>query len=296
MYLDEQLRSLEPAPDTDGFPATVERLRKHLSGAITSAKQAASRAEASLLRTFDAYQRNWPLPSASTTSLTAYPIYLEILTRLQEQGLHTLRAKWTRAVNDWSSNDLLQLKRVHQRSRDEIHLRLQEVNQILATLSFGPDDDRIHIVDRYHETQLLAGFRKQLTDLASDATAERTDDEVEERIRRLKRFMTRLDPEVKGDRTGQPPRRAEAHPHRSTTSRSGRTTTERLHSAWRQVRRGDPGTRRVHRGCRPALPARRFRTTLPSLRPRLPRRSIHQKPIASTPDEHCVPGRDSASS
>ncbi|WP_043499138.1 SbcC/MukB-like Walker B domain-containing protein [Georgenia sp. SUBG003] len=187
-FLTEQFHTLEGETDVDRFDAAVDRLRKHLRASFDADQTAATRAEAALTDTFRTYLNNWPDPNLGT-SLASYPQFLEILTDIVTTGLHHRRQEWKRRLAAWSGEDLVALNGAFETAHAEIDDRLDPINTILRTLSFGPDNDRLQIDSRRLVRDDVVQFRRTLRRLSSGSTVDATDEETETRFRQLRAFM-----------------------------------------------------------------------------------------------------------
>jgi uncharacterized protein YPO0396 len=198
--LDHEVASFANELTPDGFGVVVTRLREVLTGKADGARNAADRAAKMLTATFAAFQRQWPRPDLGT-DVASYPGYCDILDDLNAQGLHQRRAAFVRDVNDWTGIDLLRLHGGFEEAVEDIEARLGPINDILATLPFGPGADRLHITLRRTDTADITAFRKELKALAATATAPGdTDIMVEKQFLTLARFINRI---RKCDRTSE---------------------------------------------------------------------------------------------
>lgn len=194
-HLEEHLAGTTLTADT--VTTILGQLRATLTGQAAAARTAAARTAKMLTATFEAFQRQWPQPDLST-DVTAYPGYHDILTDLHAEGLHQRRATFVRDVNDWTGIDLLRLHGAMDEAVHDIKARLDPINDILATLAFGAQADRLHITLRHTATADITAFCKELKTLAgagtslTDATSLGDDDDVEKRFLTLARFINRI--------------------------------------------------------------------------------------------------------
>ncbi len=208
----EQARLLEEtfaevgAPDgVDGFDDATRRLKRRLEERLSQALDGAASASTALTLTFQRYQDAWPDPNLGT-GVASYPDYRAILDQIVATGLHSRRSEWRRRLSQWSGEDLVPLAGAFDRAVVEIEERLEPVNEILRELPFGANRDRLKIQIRRVTREEVTAFRRELRALSASVDTELTDDVLETRFRRLRRFMAviRPDPSVpRGGRTTQ---------------------------------------------------------------------------------------------
>ncbi|MDN4648605.1 ATP-binding protein [Curtobacterium sp. PsM8] len=193
------------APDgVDGFDDATKRLRRRLEERLSQALDGAATASVALTTTFERYQDAWADPNLGT-GVASYPDYRAILDQIVATGLHARRSEWRRRLSQWSGEDLVPLSGAFDRAVVEIEERLEPVNEILRDLPFGANRDRLKIVIRRVTREDVTQFRKELRALSASVDTELTDDVLETRFRRLRRFMAviRPDPESPRGRTTQ---------------------------------------------------------------------------------------------
>ena len=139
-------------------------------------------------RAFQRYQDAWPDPNLGT-GVASYPDYRAILDDIVATGLHARRSEWRRRLSQWSGEDLVPLAGAFDRAVVEIEERLEPVNEILRDLPFGANRDRLKIVIRRVTREDVTQFRRELRALSASVDTELTDDVLETRFRRLRRFM-----------------------------------------------------------------------------------------------------------
>ena len=96
-----------------------------------------------------------------------------------------------REVNDWTGIDLLRLHGAFEEAVEDIESRLNPINDILATLAFGPGADRLHITLRRNETADISAFRKELKALAGSGSVG-SDADAQRQFLSLARFIDRI--------------------------------------------------------------------------------------------------------
>ena len=183
--------AFETLGDTTGFLPALARLKSYLEQEADRARDGARRSTDALIRIFEAYRDRWPDPNLGV-ALASYPDYLLILDDIVGKGLYEKRQEWKRHLAEWSGQDLTLLNAAYETSIEDIEERLIPVNDILSSLPFGAGRDRLRIDLRRLNRDDFRRFRAELRDLASDTTAELTDDETEKRFVRLRAFMQRL--------------------------------------------------------------------------------------------------------
>ena len=262
------------------------------------AREKADGATATLVGIFEQFQSRWPDPNRGV-GIDSYPEYRDILDKIVATGLAERRQEWRRRLSEWSGQDLVPLAGAFGAALDEIRARLNPVNDILATLPFGPANDRLRISLRVLHSDAVARFRKQLAHLASGVTADVSDEQAEQRFLQLRSFIALIRKPDGGARHGrrQPrpvPRRAPARRDHRRPPRRARPRARHICVPRRQERRRDTRTDGVHRRCRAALPARR-RGPSAAVRAGVPRRGLHQvrlrvrRPVGTGVEEARVP-------
>jgi uncharacterized protein YPO0396 len=192
--LDETFTEIGETAGLDGFDDAARRLRRRLEERLAQALDGAGAASAALVTTFERYQDAWPDPNLGT-GVASYPDYAAILDQIVATGLHHRRSEWRRRLSQWSGEDLVPLSGAFDRAVADIEERLEPVNEILRELPFGANRDRLKIVLRRVSREDVAHFRRELKALSADVGTELTDDVLETRFRRLRRFMDSIRPE-----------------------------------------------------------------------------------------------------
>ncbi|GGL70610.1 ATP-binding protein [Curtobacterium citreum] len=183
----------------DGFDDATRRLRRRLEERLTQALDGAAAASNALTVTFQRYQDAWPDPNLGT-GVASWPDYHAILEEIVATGLHARRTEWRRRLSQWSGEDLVPLAGAFDRAVVEIEERLEPVNEILRELPFGANRDRLKIQIRRVTREDVTAFRRELRALSASVDTELTDDVLETRFRRLRRFMAVIRPEPGGSR------------------------------------------------------------------------------------------------
>ncbi|WP_105034012.1 ATP-binding protein [Cryobacterium aureum] len=187
-HLGEQFALVTDQNDLAAFPGGLKRLRERLINQSAQDRDSAARDRATMIGIFQAYQARWPDPNIGV-ALESVTSYTDILDAIRTLGLSERRQEWKRRLSSWSGQDLVPLTGAFNTAIEEIEDRLRPINEILATLPFGANRDRLQIsLRRLHRDDATA-FRKELKALSSGATEEFTDDQTEDRFTRLQQFM-----------------------------------------------------------------------------------------------------------
>jgi uncharacterized protein YPO0396 len=189
--LTTEFAHIDPDRSLSSFERSVANLRRALGDQTSRLRKDADQAARILSATFEGFQMQWPRPNLGT-GVESYDGYREILDELVAEGLHERRAKFSREVSEWSGVDLLRLHGAFEESIEEIESRLGPVNEILERLPFGANRDRLHINLRRQEGKDIGQFRRELKLLASGTTDITTDEEIEARFKRVRRFIDRI--------------------------------------------------------------------------------------------------------
>jgi uncharacterized protein YPO0396 len=183
------------------FDRSLPKLRARLADRTSTARDKAAGATASVTGIFDQFQSRWPDPNRGI-GIDSYREYRDILDMIVSTGLAERRQEWRRRLSQWTGQDLVPLAGAFGAALDEIQTRLDPVNDILATLPFGPVNDRLRISLRVLQSDDVARFRKQLTHLASGVTTDVSDEQAEQRFLELRSFIARIRQPDGGARLG----------------------------------------------------------------------------------------------
>lgn len=185
--------AVAPADPTSlpDFPTNLGRLRQRLLTALSAARAEVTRSEAELGRIFEAYQGRWEDPNLGRTA-ASYPDYARILDNIVTTGLHHRREEWRRRLTTWSGQDLVPLSGAMDAAIEDIEDRLAPINDILATLPFGANRDRLRIRLRRLAPEHVLQFRRDLRQLSSVATKGLEDNQLERRFAELQTFMGQM--------------------------------------------------------------------------------------------------------
>ena len=187
-YLDTVFMEAGSLDSLADFDRSLPKLRSRLADRASRAREKAAGATAALVGIFEQFQSRWPDPNRGT-GIDSYPEYRDILDKIVATGLAERRREWRRRLSEWSGQDLVPLAGAFGAALDEIRARLDPVNDILATLPFGPANDRLRISLRVLHSNAVARFRKELMQLASGVTADVSDEQAEQRFLQLRSFI-----------------------------------------------------------------------------------------------------------
>ena len=183
------------------FDRSLPKLRARLADRTSTAREKADGATATLVGIFEQFQSRWPDPNRGV-GIDSYPEYRDILGKIVATGLAERRQEWRRRLSEWSGQDLVLLAGAFGAALDEIQTRLDPVNDILATLPFGPTNDRLRISLRVLKSDdVPARFRKQLAHLASGVTTD-ANEQAEHRFLQLRSFIALIRKPDGGTRQG----------------------------------------------------------------------------------------------
>jgi uncharacterized protein YPO0396 len=199
-YLDTVFTEVGSLDNLAEFDRSLPRLRSRLAERTSRAREKAGGATTALVEIFQQFHSRWTDPNRGV-GIDSYPMYRDILDQIVATGLAERRQEWRRRLSEWSGQDLVPLSGAFGAAFDEIRSRLDPVNDILATLPFGPSNDRLRISLRVLHSDDVARFRKQLTQLASGVTGDVSDEQAEQRFLQLRSFIATI---RKPDRGSQP--------------------------------------------------------------------------------------------
>lgn len=200
-HLDELLATQTGgAVDHAGFPAAAGELRRTLAAESKAARSTAEARAESLGTIFTSYNDRWKHPDRGNT-VAAYPEFKAIYDDIIKHGLFERRAAFKRKLQRWSGDDLKLLNDAFDQALRDIEDRLEPVNEILRDVPFGANQDRLRIVLRQLHPHEQVQFRRRLKMLASNTAADWTEEQTEDRFRRLREFMRLLEkPELGSSR------------------------------------------------------------------------------------------------
>jgi uncharacterized protein YPO0396 len=181
------------------FDRSLPKLRARLTDRASTAREKADAATATLVGIFEQFQSRWPDPNRGV-GIDSYPEYRDILDKIVATGLAERRQEWRHRLSEWSGQDLVPLSGAFGAALEDIRARLDPVNDILATLPFGPENDRLRICLRILHSDEVARFRKQLAHLASGVTADASDEQAEQRFLQLRSFIALIRKPDDGER------------------------------------------------------------------------------------------------
>jgi uncharacterized protein YPO0396 len=187
-YLDSAFAEVGSIDTLAEFDSSLPRLVRRLSDRTASARAKVASTTAELVGIFEQFHARWPDVNRGTT-IADYRDYQDIYDSIGATGLAERRQEWRRRLSEWSGQDLVPLAGAFDSALDEIRSRLDPVNDILATLPFGPARDRLRITLRVLHSDEVARFRRQLAHLASGVTAELSDTDAEQRFLALREFI-----------------------------------------------------------------------------------------------------------
>ena len=200
-YLDTVFMEVGSLDSLADFDRSLPKLRARLADRTSTAREKADGATATLVGIFEQFQSRWPDPNRGV-GIDSYPEYRDILGKIVATGLAERRQEWRRRLSEWSGQDLVPLAGAFGAALDEIQTRLDPVNDILATLPFGPANDRLRISLRVLKSDDVARFRKQLAHLASGVTTDASNEQAEHRFLQLRSFIALIRKPDGGTRQG----------------------------------------------------------------------------------------------
>jgi uncharacterized protein YPO0396 len=187
-FIDMVLMDVGSLDSLADFDRSLPKLRARLAERTSRAREKAAGATVTLVGIFEQFQSRWPDPNRGV-GVDSYPEYRDILDKIVATGLAERGQEWRHRLSEWSGQDLVPLAGAFGAALDEIRARLDPVNDILATLPFGPANDRLRISLRVLHSDDVARFRRQLTHLASGVTADVSDEQAEQRFLQLRSFI-----------------------------------------------------------------------------------------------------------
>ncbi|WP_250282327.1 SbcC/MukB-like Walker B domain-containing protein [Frankia sp. CiP1_Cm_nod2] len=190
-HLDTLFMDVSNLDSLSDFDRGLPKLRSRLAEQTLHAQEKAATAASTLVGIFEQFQSRWPDPNRGV-GIDSYPEYRNILDKIVATGLAERRREWRRRLSEWSGQDLVPLSGAFGAALDEIRARLDPINDILATLPFGPANDRLRISLRVLRSEDVARFRGQLAHLASGVTGEISDEQAEQRFLDLRSFISLL--------------------------------------------------------------------------------------------------------
>ena len=167
------------------------RLARNIVVKIPATRTGLEALRAQLEGIFERFNDRWPDPNRGT-AVSSYPEYAEILDGIIHHGLSERRQVFKQHFQQWSGNDLKLLGDAFEEALEDIHDRLDPVNDILRDLPFGASGDRLRITVRQLHPQALTVFRRELRQLSSNVEDDWDDERTDERFTRLRAFVMSL--------------------------------------------------------------------------------------------------------
>ena len=173
-HLTAAFNALEADVDYQRFAVESDRLRRDLKEESSRERKSANRSAETLTGIFEQYNDRWPDPNRGDT-VDSYPEFAAIYNEIVKHGLFERRQAFKRQFQKWSGDDLKLLNDAYDLALTDIEERLEPVNEILSSLPFGAQRDRLRIVARRLHPEPLVAFRKQLRALTSNVAVDWTD-------------------------------------------------------------------------------------------------------------------------
>lgn len=177
--------------DIDEFDNNLGRLAGRLRETSDSSQAALAEIDAELVRIFESFKSQWPDPNLGTGP-EALRDFIAILEEITSTGLPQQRDVWKERLTEWSGQDLVPLAGAMHAAIEEIEDRLDPINEILRTLPFGPNGDRLKMRLRHLAPAQVTDFMRQLTVLSSDTTLAMEEEALEKRFQHLRVFINQL--------------------------------------------------------------------------------------------------------
>lgn len=193
IHLDEVFAEHGVPGDFELLTDSFNKVKRHLDDRARGARQRETAVSESLIRVFDTYQRTWPNSDLGITT-SSYEDYQSVLDELIAEGLPERRSDFKREMAQWTGRDLIPLAHSMRESVNHIEERLNEVNEILASIPFGPEQDRLRISLRRLPTQPVRLFLKRLNRIAEGATATYESEETDARFKEIDDFVMLIRP------------------------------------------------------------------------------------------------------
>ena len=189
--LDAALGEARSEVTWQGFRDATRELVRRLRTEAATEQDRAEALRAQLEGIFERFNDRWPDPNRGT-AVSSYPEYAEILDGIIHHGLSERRQVFKQHFQQWSGNDLKLLGDAFEEALEDIHDRLDPVNDILRDLPFGASGDRLRITVRQLHPQALTVFRRELRQLSSNVEDDWDDERTDERFTRLRAFVMSL--------------------------------------------------------------------------------------------------------
>lgn len=180
-----------PTLSLDTLAVDAGSVSKRLSQRRQTASGAMGKLEAQITAVFEAFAKEWPAAASDhPTTFESTPAFLAMLARIEAEDLPRFEQNFLTLLRDHTTNQLIQLVNELDSQRQEIPLRMDEVNASLEKVEFNRGTTlRIRTDARpLREVQDFRAQLKQCTEgIASDDAAVAL-----ERFRVLEQLITRL--------------------------------------------------------------------------------------------------------
>ena len=178
--------------DLERIAEAFDRVRRNLQESVDPLNNRLMRAEAALKRAFTEYRREWGDIANDPVEPAAYDEYAAMLRELEASGLDQVRDDWCARTIAWSADDLLLLRQAFREARSEIRDRIHRINDLLETVPFGADEDRLELDVRDQVPPRVQDWRRELDDLASNITDIDAIEDSDERFAAIERRFGRI--------------------------------------------------------------------------------------------------------
>lgn len=168
-----------------------DALRRALRTEAVKAGDAHAKAADAIEAVIAAYQDAYFDPDLGLT-VEAAGDYVRVREQIVATGLSQRIAQWREKFLEWSGEDLVPLTQAMANAVPDINSRLLPVNDVLATLPFGPTSGRLKIEVRHAPPRDVQEFRAALVQLSSDATRDMEPGRLDARFAQLRSFMALL--------------------------------------------------------------------------------------------------------
>lgn len=177
----------------EGIAEAVERVRRNLLESIEPLQNTLLKSSEALRRTFGQYRGRWGDDANDSTDVSEYLLYADILAGLESSGLEEVRDDWCEGTMKWSAADLLTLALTFREARGEIQQRITNVNDLLQTVPFGANEDRLQLEAKRKVPPRVQDWEKELRSLAEDIAFIHGAEDGDKRFREIEARYFRIE-------------------------------------------------------------------------------------------------------
>lgn len=181
-------------PDgVDHLSEAIERVRVNLRASVEDLDARHVRAVRALTTAFERYRRQWGDEANDSVEPEAYDWYLVQLEGLEAKRFEEARELWCEETLQWTGADLMLLRDAFRAARTEIATRIHNINDLLETVPFGADEDRLKLDDRRRTPPQVQTWLSELEAVVGNVTDFDAIEDAQARFKAIEARFLRID-------------------------------------------------------------------------------------------------------